>query len=158
MDVLWAPWRSNYIRVGTKKKKCIFCHAPRSSRDAANFIVKRNRSAYAILNIYPYNTGHVMVAPLRHKRDFGPLTDAERLDIISLVDEMQKALKRTLKPHSFNIGINMGSVAGAGYGKHLHIHIVPRWRGDTNFMPILGGTKVISQSLRALYQKLKKAL
>jgi len=121
MNKLWAPWRSNYIKLNNsqRKRKCIFCVLPTQKKDRSNFILKRNKHAFAILNIYPYNNGHVMVSPFRHCKDFAPLSAPERLDVIELTDQMQKVLKRAMKPQSFNIGINMGKVAGAGYGNHL---------------------------------------
>ena len=160
MDRLWAPWRSKYIKQHKirRTRACIFCLAPRKRRDAAQLIVHRSRHAFAILNIYPYNTGHIMVAPFRHVRDFTPLSGQERLDLINLQVRMQNVLVKVLKPHSFNTGSNMGGAAGAGFGNHLHIHIVPRWIGDVNFMPILGRTKVMSASLQEIHRRLKKAL
>ena len=110
--------------------------------------------SFAMLNIYPYNSGHIMISPFRHVRDLKGLNDAELLDIIKLTRDMQVLLEKKLKPHGFNIGINTGKVAGAGYKDHLHIHIVPRWKGDSNFMPVIADTKVMPQSLKELYKLL----
>jgi len=152
MDRLWAPWRSKF--VGKKKKKgCIFC-LKKSKKDNNRYIVKKSKFSFAILNIYPYNNGHVMVSPYRHIKDLTGLRDDELLDMMVLVRETQRLLEKKLKPHGFNIGINTGEVGGAGYRGHVHIHIVPRWSGDTNFMPIIGQTKVIPQSLKELHRLL----
>ncbi|MBU4313002.1 MAG: HIT domain-containing protein [Candidatus Omnitrophica bacterium] len=153
MDKLWAPWRSRFVKA-RKKKGCIFCMGKRKDKNA--FIVKKTKFSFALLNIYPYNNGHVMVSPCRHVKDLKGLTDKELLDIMKLVRDMQVLLEKRLKPHGFNIGINMGKVAGAGYKDHVHIHIVPRWRGDVNFMPVTGNTKVIPQSLEELRKLLTK--
>jgi len=144
MNRIWAPWRSEFIKM-KKLKGCIFCINK-------NFIIKKSKYCFAMLNIYPYNNGHVMVAPLRHVRDLKALNNAELLDIIKLTRDIQGLLEKKLKPHGFNIGINTGKVAGAGYKNHLHIHIVPRWTGDTNFMPVVSDTKVVPQSLKELYK------
>jgi ATP adenylyltransferase len=142
MDRLWAPWRSEFI-TAKKKKGCIFCL--KNGKDG--YIIKKNKLSFALLNIYPYNNGHIMVSPYRHVKDLKGLRDAELFDMIKLVQEMQSLLEKKMKPQGFNIGINTGDVAGAGYKSHIHIHIVPRWKGDTNFMPVTGGTKVMPQSL-----------
>jgi len=151
MDKIWAPWRSKFV-TKRHKKGCIFCIANKKDKD--NFIIRRSKRSFAMLNIYPYNNGHVMVSPYRHVRDIKGLNDKELLDIMKLLSDIQSLLQKKLKPHGFNIGINTGKVAGAGYAGHLHIHIVPRWNGDTNFMPVTGNTKIISQSLEELYSLL----
>ena len=151
MDKIWAPWRSKFVR---KKKKdgCIFCLKNKSDND--KFIVKKSKFSFALLNIYPYNNGHIMVTPYKHAKDLKGLDDAELLDMIKLVGQMQRLLEKKLKPHGFNIGMNIGEVGGAGYKDHVHIHIVPRWIGDVNFMPVVGNTKVIPQSLKELHKLL----
>lgn len=159
MDKLWAPWRIDYVQ-GKKNKGCIFCAAARSKpagRGHARHVVFRTRYSMCILNIFPYNNGHVMVAPLRHVRDLSRLCDKEVLDLMRSVERTRKLLIAALKPEGFNIGVNMGRVSGAGIPGHLHVHIVPRWNGDTNFMPIVGNTKVISQSLEQLHKLLRHA-
>jgi len=152
MDKLWAPWRSVFI-TGRKKKRCVFCVKGKNDKDL--FVIKRSRHSFAMLNIYPYNNGHIMISPLRHVKDLKGLNDEELLDIMKLAREMQFLLEKKLKPHGFNIGINTGKAAGAGYKDHLHIHIVPRWKGDCNFMPVVADTKVMPQSLKELYKTLK---
>ena len=152
MDRLWAPWRSKFVRK-KKKKGCIFC-LKKNKKDNNKYIIKKIKFSFAILNIYPYNNGHVMVSPYRHIKDLTGLRDNELLDMMVLVRETQRLLEKKLKPHGFNIGINTGEVGGAGYRGHVHIHIVPRWSGDTNFMPIIGQTKVIPQSLKELHRLL----
>lgn len=161
MDKLWAPWRSKYItKMGSKKggilKGCIFCSKPRAKKDKANHIVFRSRHSFAILNIYPYNNGHIMIVPYRHVNDTAKLNDEEALDLIHLLKKSQELLSKTMNPDGYNIGINIGKAAGAGLKDHVHIHLVPRWLGDVNFMPVFTSTKVISESLDALYDKLKK--
>ena len=153
MNKLWAPLRNIFIKV-KKIKGCIFCVKGRKDKNL--FIVKRSRHSFAMLNIYPYNNGHIMVSPFRHAKDLKTLNDEELLDIIKLTRDMQVLLEKKLKPHGFNIGINTGRVAGAGYKDHLHIHIVPRWRGDTNFMPVVTDTKVMPESLKELYKTLTR--
>jgi ATP adenylyltransferase len=111
-----------------------------------------------MLNLYPYNNGHVMVAPYRHVRDLNALSDKEMLDLMKLVNRSVRALSKKLKPHGYNIGVNMGKVAGAGYAGHIHIHIVPRWTGDTNFMPVVANSKIVSESLDSVYRLLKKRI
>ncbi|MEE8317839.1 MAG: HIT domain-containing protein [Candidatus Omnitrophota bacterium] len=135
-----------------KKKGCIFCLKNKSRKD--KFIIKKSKFSFALLNIYPYNNGHIMVSPYRHTKDLKGLNDAELLDMIRLVRDIQDLLEKRLRPHGFNIGINTGKVGGAGYTGHVHIHIVPRWTGDTNFMPVIGNTKVIPQSLKELHKLL----
>lgn len=143
---LWAPWRSRYL-AGLAARGCIFCAAKRSRDDRRRLVVARGRHAFALLNLYPYNNGHVMVSPYRHVGDLAKLTPAEWTDMLALAQALVRRLKKELRPHGFNLGVNLGRVAGAGIPGHLHLHIVPRWMGDTNFMPVLAGTKVISQSL-----------
>ncbi len=148
MNKLWAPWRNVFIKI-RKIKGCIFCIKSKDNKN--EFIIKKSRHSFAILNIYPYNNGHIMVSPFRHVKDLKGLNDEELLDIIKLTRDMQKLLEKKLKPHGFNIGINTGKVAGAGYKDHLHIHVVPRWKGDSNFMPVIADSKVMPQSLKELY-------
>ncbi len=151
---LWAPWRIKFVCV-RKKSKCIFCGNKSKKRDAKKYIVARSKHAFSVLNIYPYNNGHVMVAPYRHVKNLEDLRDEELLDLMGLVIRTKKDLDKFLKPNGYNIGLNIGKAGGAGFG-HLHVHVVPRWRGDTNFMPALTDTKVIMQSLDELYRILKK--
>jgi len=153
MDKLWAPWRIEYV---SKKvhKGCVFCRAAKSQSD---YVVFKTKYSQVLLNIFPYNNGHLMVAPIRHTKELGSLKTNEVLDLFENIKIAQALLKKVLKAEAFNIGINIGRIAGAGIVGHLHIHIVPRWSGDTNFMPTVFATKVISQSLKELHGKLKDA-
>ncbi len=156
MDKLWAPWRVKYVsKIIKKTKGCIFCRMIKEKKDAQNFICRRSRHSFAVLNIYPYNNGHILIVPNRHVSDFPKLAKKEKEDLWELLEIFQRRLQKVLHPQGFNIGINIGKVAGAGFPGHLHIHVVPRWGGDVNFMPVIANTKVVSQSLQALYQKLK---
>ncbi len=147
---LWAPWRSRFI-TQPAKRGCIFCQALRSRDDRRSQVIVRRRRVFALLNRYPYNNGHVMIAPHRHVGDLLAITSSEWTEMLSVTQQVMRRLKRTVHPHGFNLGINLGRTAGAGIPGHLHLHLVPRWQGDTNFMPILTGTKVVSQSLDELY-------
>ncbi len=160
MQRLWAPWRKVYIRPDSKTKKntCLFCALRLSKNDASNYILKRTRHNYAILNLYPYNNGHVLIVPNRHVSSVETLNSEEKLDWLKLYEEVQAAILKTVNPHGFNVGLNLGRAAGAGIPDHLHLHIVPRWSGDSNFMPVVARTKVISESLDSCYRLLKKAM
>ena len=157
-ESLWAPWRSVYIEQARRgRQRCIFCHAKRSRDDGAVYVIYRGRLAFALLNRYPYNNGHLMVTLYRHVATLSQLTRQEATELIQVTTKMIDRLTRVLRPHGFNLGMNLGQVSGAGIPGHLHLHIVPRWRGDTNFMPVVGGTKIISHALDALYQRLTQA-
>ncbi|MFZ5519545.1 MAG: HIT family protein [Candidatus Zhuqueibacterota bacterium] len=153
MEILWAPWRIQYIEQ-PKPEGCIFCDKPSEDRDRENLILFRGDSCFVIMNFYPYNNGHLMVVPFRHTSDISSLTDGERVEMMELLAACKEALTQTMSPHAFNIGMNLGEIAGAGVKDHLHFHIVPRWRGDTNFMPIFGHTKVVSEGLTQTWEKL----
>lgn len=153
---LWAPWREKVI-YQRRYGKCIFCVKPKEKKDSKNYIFMRRRYSFAMLNLYPYNNGHIMIVPYRHVNTFQALTQKEITALMAHLQECQKLLKKLLHPHGFNIGINEGRVAGAGFKDHIHIHIVPRWNGDTNYMPVLTSTKVISESLDTLYRRLNHA-
>jgi ATP adenylyltransferase len=153
MDKLWAPWRIKYIKI-KKQKKCIFC----LSKGYKNRqLVFKTKYSLCILNIFPYNNGHLMISPIRHIKRLSELKDEELLDLMRSLSRAQGLLDKVLKPQGYNIGINISPVAGAGISGHLHIHIVPRWKGDTNFMPVVYDTKVVSQSLSELAKLLKNA-
>lgn len=154
MDKLWAPWRAKYI-TEKKRKACVFCHG--RGKKSKDYIVFKSNQATAMLNLYPYNNGHILVAPVRHVARMSQLSDREVLGLFRAVEKAQGILEKALKPQGFNIGINLSRSAGAGITGHLHIHIVPRWIGDTNFMPVLFNTKIISESLGELHKKLKDA-
>ena len=158
MDKLWAPWRVKYVtKLIGKTKKCVFCQILREKKDKKNFIFLRTRYSFAVLNIYPYNNGHTLIMPYRHINDLTKLTFDEQHDLLALLTKVRKLLDRVVRPKGYNIGINLGRAAGAGFPGHVHIHIVPRWVGDVNFMPVTAETKVISQSLQTLYQRLMQA-
>ena len=157
-QLLWAPWRKTYISHIPKIRGCLFCKILTGRNDRRNLLVKRSQHAFAVLNRYPYNNGHVMIVPNRHVRLFSQLKDVELLGLMRLQDEMLKGLRTCIHPHGFNVGTNLGRVGGAGVPGHIHVHLVPRWLGDNNFMPAIGGTKVISQSLSSLYQALTAAI
>ena len=158
MERLWSPWRSNYIE-GFKDKdgteECVFCSAVKNS-DEKSLIVYRGKFNFVMLNLFPYNAGHLMIIPYRHISELSALTNEERLEIMDLEALSIKALTEVMKPQGFNIGANLGKAAGAGIDQHLHFHIVPRWTGDTNFMPALGEVKVISQDLLQTRKNLKE--
>jgi len=154
MDKLWAPWRIKYVK-GRQTKKCVFCEAAKNKQK--HYVILKTKHSIALLNIFPYNNGHMMVSPIRHKGCLGVLSDVEILDLFHTVNRTRQLLNKVLKPGGYNIGINECSAAGAGINGHLHIHIVPRWASDTNFMPVLFNTKIISQSLDELNKRLKDA-
>jgi ATP adenylyltransferase len=157
MDKLWAPWRIKYVaKIGKKRRECVFCKILKEKKDKKNFVIARTNHAYSVLNIYPYNNGHILVVPNRHVPDLGSLKKEEREDLFDLLEATKKLLDKHMKADGYNIGINLGRIAGAGFPEHVHIHLVPRWLGDVNFMPVTGHTKVISQSLRALHGRLTK--
>ncbi|MGB9642156.1 MAG: HIT family protein [Candidatus Ratteibacteria bacterium] len=153
MNILWAPWRISFIKK-IKSKKCFLCEI--SNKKESEFLLWKGMHTMVVMNIYPYNNGHLMIAPIKHKKDFDRIHEKEVCEMFNILKTTIHILNKTLKPHGFNIGINLGRCAGAGLPGHLHIHIVPRWNGDTNFMPALASTKVISQSLEELSRILKK--
>lgn len=153
MNVSWAPWRMEYIR-SEPLSGCLFCQKYSEKKDEKNYILFRSSLSFLMLNLYPYNTGHLMAAPVRHVGDITSLFKKEIIDIMDLVQRGVRALTKAYKPEGFNVGLNLGVVAGAGITDHLHIHIVPRWQGDTNFMPVLADTKVIPQHLHKIYKAL----
>ena len=157
MKRLWAPWRVKYVTGLRKKQKgCVFCRILRAKSDTKNYIFKRGKLCYAVLNIYPYNNGHVLIVPNKHARDLNFLTKKEKEELYGLLEEVKGYLDKVLRPNGYNVGMNIGKFAGAGFPGHLHIHVVPRWGGDVNFMPVIGNTKVVSQSLAAVFSQLKK--
>ena len=158
MENLWAPWRMRYIEKAEVEEGCIFCDKPASQNDKENLMLYRGKLSFIIMNKYPYNNGHLMIVPYRHISDLNDLTDDETLEINLLIKMSYNSLAKVLKPQGFNIGANLGRVAGAGIDGHLHYHIVPRWNGDTNFMPVIGQTKVISQAMEETYNKLYQIL
>ena len=156
MENLWAPWRIDYI-LSKKSAGCIFCDKPSENKDEENLILLRGKFNFIIMNAYPYNNGHMMVVPYRHTAVLSGWQPEEQQEMMDLADHGVELLRKTMKPDGFNLGINMGLVAGAGVADHIHLHIVPRWNGDTNFMPVLSDTRVVSEHLRATYGKLIEA-
>jgi ATP adenylyltransferase len=153
MDTLWAPWRVGYV-TGEKPDGCIFCIKSYEDRDADNFILQRGRTCFVVMNIYPYNNGHLMVVPYMHVPGIEDLPSDVVTDMMTLAQKGLRVLRAALHPSGFNIGINQGSSAGAGVADHVHMHVVPRWIGDTNFMPVIGDTRVMPQSLESCYDLL----
>lgn len=153
-DILWAPWRMEYI-LGEKEDGCIFCEKPRENDDRKNLILYRGEYYFVIMNKFPYNNGHLMVVPYRHTSDFENLKDAEYLEMMKILVKCTRALTEAIRPQGFNIGLNIGKVAGAGIDDHLHFHVVPRWAADTNFMPVIGHTRVNSEGLLETWDRLK---
>jgi len=155
MNNLWAPWRMRYIQnIDKKEENCIFCTKITQQNDRENLIIHRGTYCYIIMNLYPYNNGHLMVIPYRHTSQLLDLEPKETEELWRLLGHCQIALKAKMNPEGFNIGMNIGRNAGAGIDQHIHMHIVPRWNGDTNFMPVVGATKVISQALEDTYDAL----
>lgn len=157
MRRLWAPWRLEYI-VNEKEKGCIFCQKPKESRDRENYILLRGEKCLVMLNAFPYNNGHLMIIPYRHVGLIENLKEDEAQEMMKLLPLMTVLLKKVMSPDGFNVGMNLGDVAGAGIMEHVHLHIVPRWKGDCNFMPVLSDTKVIPEALLQTYQKLKESI
>lgn len=152
---LWAPWRIKYIQALTEKHPCFLCHnIEHPEQDTKNFVLWRTAESIVTFNKFPYNNGHLLISPKRHIPDLSQATQQEMTDMMILIRDCQKALTDTIKPHGFNVGMNFGRCAGAGLPEHLHIHVVPRWDGDTNFMPVCSDTDVISQSMNELYDML----
>lgn len=159
MESLHAPWRIEYILAPKPVlTESLFVRISQSNDDEANYVIARDRTCFALLNAYPYTGGHLMVVPYKQTPDLNGLTDAEMVDLMALTRRCQNALAKVMKPDGFNIGMNLGKVAGAGILEHVHIHIVPRWLGDTNFMPVLAGTTVVPQALKELAASLRAAL
>lgn len=159
MESLHAPWRIEYILAPkSPERDNLFSRIAQSNEDEANYVIARDRTCYALLNSYPYNGGHLMVVPYKQTSDLNGLTDDELADLMKLTRRCQNALTQVMKPEGFNIGINLGKVAGAGIAEHLHVHIVPRWQGDTNFMPVIANTTVMPQALKELAGQLRTAL
>ncbi len=155
MNVIWAPWRMAYIKQARRPRGCIFCAKSRARRDAANLLLHRGRHGFIIMNLFPYNSGHLLVAPYAHVKSIEHLPDSVTLDLLKLTNRALRVLRAEMRPEGFNVGINLGRVSGAGIEGHTHLHIVPRWNGDTNFMPLFAETRVIPEHLVATYRKLR---
>ncbi len=154
-SVLYSPWRLNYI-IGEKEKQCIFCTKPTEEDDVCNLILYRSKLSFVIMNLYPYNNGHLMVIPNRHVAELSDLSTEEITDLFETVKLSEKILKTRYKPQGINIGLNIGKAAGAGIDEHIHVHLVPRWMGDCNFMTTVGGTRVVPEDFEQAYLKLKE--
>jgi ATP adenylyltransferase len=159
MEKLWSPWRSQYIdSIKIKDKDCIFCSMASLNIDDPNsLIIDKSALTFTVLNLYPYNNGHLLIVPYKHTSDLESFTQEENIEIMAKLQLAQKALKLVYGPEGYNLGANLGKVSGAGIDEHIHFHIVPRWNGDTNFMPVLGEVKVISQDLLVTKKKLIEA-
>ncbi|MDP2919723.1 MAG: HIT domain-containing protein [Dehalococcoidia bacterium] len=154
MENIWAPWRMEYIRL-EKPQGCILCDKPEESDDEGNYILYRGKKNYIIMNSYPYNPGHLLVAPYRHVAGLENLTREELHEHGEIIQQCIKVLNQSFNPAGFNIGTNMGRIAGAGIADHVHTHVVPRWQGDTNFMPVVGGVRVIPEAIMETYHKIE---
>ena len=158
MERVFAGWRMKYVANAAKVKGCLFCALLKKGDDAQRFVLERAGNAFSVLNAFPYNSGHAMIAVNRHVGTVAGLKPKEREDVWTLVARIERALEKAYKPEGMNIGINVGRCAGAGVLGHLHVHVVPRWNGDTIFMPTIGETKVLPEDLDATYVRLRKAL
>lgn len=153
--ILWAPWRAPYIRQ-SQRPVCIFCEALDGEHSAESLVLWRGDRVFVMMNRFPYAPGHLMVSPIRHVKDLEGLSSRESRDLMACTRDAVRVLNRCLEPEGFNVGINLGEVAGAGYADHLHVHIVPRWNGDYNFMPVLADTRVVSENITETYRKLRE--
>ena len=154
---MWAPWRAAFI-LGEKEKGCILCNRFRMKDSVKNLIMYRGQTGFVILNKFPYNTGHVLIVPNRHISQLEKLKAEEAVEFFELTRKTVAAVKKTLKPHAINMGMNLGRMSGAGIPGHLHMHVVPRWNGDTNFMPVIGKTSIVSIPLEPVYDLICKEL
>jgi len=153
---MWAPWRAEYVEKHSRirSKGCVFCNILKENRDRKRYIFLRTEFSFAVLNIYPFNGGHALVLPRRHVDSLEAMTGQERQDLMDTVIRVKAMTQKAFAPQGFNVGMNLGQMAGAGIPEHVHVHIVPRWRGDVNFMPALFGTKIIPVSLEQVYRRL----
>jgi ATP adenylyltransferase len=156
VEKLYSPWRSHYIQSfkGDKPEGCVFCSALDGKDDEETLLIYRGKTAFVLMNRFPYNSGHLMIIPNRHSADFQSLTEEESLECVKLLQAAQLGLKELLKPHAFNLGMNLGRSAGAGIDDHFHWHIVPRWDGDTNFLPVLSDVKLVSEDMDRQWREL----
>jgi ATP adenylyltransferase len=156
MDIIWTPWRMEFI-MAAKPTECIFCRKPQESLDRENYILRRGRHGFIMLNAFPYNNGHLLVIPYAHASTLEALDAETAAELMELTQRGIAALRRSMSPDGLNVGINIGKAAGAGIADHIHIHIVPRWAGDTNFMPIVGSVRLVPELLETTYDKLLAA-
>lgn len=157
MEIKWTPWRGQYIKGGDAPAEagCVLCNAQRTGDDTARLVLRRGEHAFVLMNLYPYNPGHLMVVPYEHTADFAGLEPAAAVEIMALGQQCTGILQAEMQPHGFNLGMNLGRTAGAGIDQHLHLHVVPRWNGDTNFMPLIGGVKLIPEAIDDTYAALR---
>jgi len=158
MDYVWTPWRYRYIVEAGKSTGCVFCDAPAAGRDEETLIVWRGKKTYIILNRFPYTAGHVMIVPYEHTADFAHLDIDTTAEVMHLAQRVQEALETVYHPEGYNLGMNLGRAAGAGIAEHLHLHLLPRWTGDTNFMTTVSETRLEPEELSTTYAKLRAAL
>jgi ATP adenylyltransferase len=158
MERLWSPWRSQYVGGGAPEEaRCLFCRVAQETDDATNLVALRGTHAFVMLNRFPYNSGHLMVVPYQHTAEFAALPVETHAELMRLMGRSLGALADAFRPDGYNAGMNLGAAAGAGIADHLHLHVVPRWAGDTNFMPVLADVKVMPELLRDSYEKLVRA-
>ena len=159
MDILWSPWRKEYLeREKQPNDRCVFCLASEGLDGKANLVLHRNEACFIVFNRYPYNNGHLLVVPFRHVGDLTDLSAEESANVMHVVRYGVRLLRSTFRPHAVNVGMNLGSAAGAGILDHVHMHIVPRWEGDTSFMTVFSGTRVISETLEETFERLSAAM
>lgn len=158
MQTLWTPWRMKYMMDPVKSAECVFCRAVKQADGTDNLVVLRGEKAFVILNRYPYTSGHVMVVPYEHQPSFENLDSATRAEIMELMNTMMVSLRAIYSPSAFNIGANIGEAAGAGIAAHVHLHVVPRWSGDNNFMATIGETRVLPEALADTYRRIRRQL
>ena len=156
MDHLWSPWRYKYIASADREEGCVFCRVNHEHKDAENYVIHRARLNLVVLNLYPYTSGHLMIAPYEHQASLAAISEATTTEMIELAKRAQLALEAEYHPDGFNIGMNLGRSAGAGVADHLHLHVVPRWTGDANFVSVVGETRVLPEDLATTCEKLKK--
>jgi ATP adenylyltransferase len=160
MDFVWSPWRYHYIRANADgvhaPEGCVFCRAPEAADPALTLVVARGEHNYVILNLFPYTSGHLMVVPYAHVSSLYDIDDATATEMMSLAKRAQRALDAVYRPDGYNVGLNLGKAAGAGIEQHLHLHVVPRWIGDANFVSVIGETRVIPEDLQVTYEKLAR--
>lgn len=154
MEVLWAPWRMEYVSSGNEKEECIFCPCDDRNQDEKRLILFRGNQSTVLMNRFPYINGHLLVAPLRHAPSLDALLPEEKIDLITMVEKSVGVLKEVMNPEGFNVGLNLGKAAGAGVEEHIHFHVVPRWIGDTNYMTVFAEVRVIPEHIQATYRKL----
>ncbi len=158
LERMWAPWRMEMIRAPhCKDEGCFLCTKPAQDKDRENLVLERGETCYCLMNLYPYNNCHLMVVPYRHSGEIMDLTPQELAELMRLAQRWIAIIRKAARPEGFNVGMNLGRIAGAGMAEHLHLHIVPRWGGDTNFMSVFGGSRVINQALEETWEELRQA-